>query len=76
MSTSWLEINCSSSSTGPLKDGVVTTKVTRQLYRVTLTGPLLYDWTMKILSGMQPSGPLHLGNYLGALRQWVRRTER
>jgi tryptophanyl-tRNA synthetase len=27
---------------------------------------------MKILSGMQPSGPLHLGNYLGALRQWVR----
>jgi tryptophanyl-tRNA synthetase len=26
---------------------------------------------MKILSGMQPSGPLHLGNYLGALRQWV-----
>jgi tryptophanyl-tRNA synthetase len=26
---------------------------------------------MKILSGMQPSGPLHLGNYLGALRQWT-----
>jgi tryptophanyl-tRNA synthetase len=26
---------------------------------------------MKILSGMQPSGTLHLGNYLGALRQWV-----
>lgn len=26
---------------------------------------------MKILSGMQPSGSLHLGNYLGALRQWV-----
>ncbi|MHB2027614.1 MAG: tryptophan--tRNA ligase [Acidimicrobiales bacterium] len=26
---------------------------------------------MKTLSGMQPSGPLHLGNYLGALRQWV-----
>lgn len=26
---------------------------------------------MKILSGMQPSGPLHLGNYLGALRPWV-----
>jgi tryptophanyl-tRNA synthetase len=26
---------------------------------------------MKILSGMQPSGKLHLGNYLGALRQWV-----
>ena len=26
---------------------------------------------MRILSGMQPSGDLHLGNYLGALRQWV-----
>lgn len=24
-----------------------------------------------ILSGIQPSGTLHLGNYLGALRQWV-----
>lgn len=26
---------------------------------------------MRIFSGMQPSGDLHLGNYLGALRQWV-----
>lgn len=25
-----------------------------------------------LLSGMQPTGPLHLGNYLGALRNWVR----
>ncbi|TDJ61680.1 MAG: tryptophan--tRNA ligase [Nitrospina sp.] len=25
----------------------------------------------RILSGMQPSGPLHLGNYFGALRNWV-----
>lgn len=25
-----------------------------------------------IFSGMQPTGELHLGNYLGALRQWVR----
>ncbi|OIN91484.1 tryptophan--tRNA ligase [Candidatus Collierbacteria bacterium CG1_02_44_10] len=24
-----------------------------------------------ILSGMQPTGALHLGNYLGALKQWV-----
>ena len=24
-----------------------------------------------MLSGVQPSGSLHLGNYLGALRQWV-----
>jgi tryptophanyl-tRNA synthetase len=26
----------------------------------------------RILSGMQPTGNLHLGNYLGALRNWVR----
>src|SRR5215469_18604754 len=25
----------------------------------------------RILSGIQPSGELHLGNYLGAIRQWV-----
>ncbi len=31
---------------------------------------------MRILSGMQPSGALHLGNYLGALRQWVDDPER
>src|ERR1019366_1359314 len=26
---------------------------------------------MRILSGVQPSGSMHLGNYLGAIRQWV-----
>jgi tryptophanyl-tRNA synthetase len=25
----------------------------------------------RVLSGMQPTGELHLGNYLGALRQWA-----
>lgn len=25
-----------------------------------------------VFSGIQPTGPPHLGNYLGALRQWVR----
>jgi len=25
----------------------------------------------RVLSGIQPSGALHVGNYLGALRQWV-----
>jgi tryptophanyl-tRNA synthetase len=25
----------------------------------------------RVLSGVQPSGELHLGNYLGAVRQWV-----
>ena len=26
---------------------------------------------MRILSGATPTGPLHLGNYFGALRQWI-----
>ena len=35
MSRSWVEMSCNSSSIGPLKDGVVTTKVTAQAYLVT-----------------------------------------
>lgn len=27
--------------------------------------------TMRIFSGIQPTGQLHLGNYLGAIRNWV-----
>ena len=27
---------------------------------------------MRVLSGIQPTGSLHLGNYLGAIRNWVR----
>ncbi len=30
---------------------------------------------MRIVSGIQPSGRLHLGNYLGAIRNWVRMQE-
>ncbi|MBU3895818.1 tryptophan--tRNA ligase [Patescibacteria group bacterium] len=26
---------------------------------------------MRILSGIQPTGEIHLGNYLGALKQWI-----
>ncbi|WP_375402460.1 tryptophan--tRNA ligase [uncultured Sphingomonas sp.] len=26
---------------------------------------------MRVVSGIQPTGDLHLGNYLGAIRQWV-----
>ena len=29
----------------------------------------------RAFSGIQPSGPLHLGNYLGAIRNWVRLQE-
>ena len=27
--------------------------------------------TMRVVSGIQPTGNLHLGNYLGAIRRWV-----
>lgn len=27
---------------------------------------------MRIFSGVQPTGPIHLGNYLGAIKQWVK----
>jgi len=30
----------------------------------------------RILSGMRPTGPLHLGNYMGALDHWVRLQDR
>ncbi len=30
-----------------------------------------HERTKRVLSGVQPTGALHLGNYLGALRQWV-----
>jgi tryptophanyl-tRNA synthetase len=30
------------------------------------------DKIMRVLSGIQPTGNLHLGNYLGAIRNWVR----
>mgnify|MGYP001573072809 FL=1 len=26
---------------------------------------------MRVLSGIQPTGQLHIGNYLGAIQQWV-----
>ena len=29
----------------------------------------------RVFSGMQPSGELHLGNYIGALRNWVEEQE-
>ena len=27
--------------------------------------------TQRVFSGMQPTGSLHLGNYLGAMLQWI-----
>ncbi len=45
-------------------------------------GPLMTDASPpkpahkpRVLSGIQPSGELHIGNYLGAVRTWVRQVE-
>jgi tryptophanyl-tRNA synthetase len=35
------------------------------------TGPALYQGPTRVLSGIQPSGALHLGNYLGAIKKFV-----
>lgn len=32
---------------------------------------MLYTGRMRILSGIQPTGSYHIGNYLGAIRQWT-----
>lgn len=28
-------------------------------------------YTKKIVSGIQPTGTIHLGNYFGAIKRWV-----
>jgi len=37
-----------------------------------MTSPAAQNFEEKVFSGIQPSGVLHLGNYLGAIRNWVR----
>jgi len=42
--------------------------------RVALPGCVREDyvcWMARIFSGIQPSGELHIGNYLGAVKNWV-----
>jgi tryptophanyl-tRNA synthetase len=38
---------------------------------ITHQGPESYKGPSRVLSGVQPSGDLHLGNYLGALKKFV-----
>lgn len=42
---------------------------TNELLAANLTTP--EQRIKRVLSGVQPTGTLHLGNYLGAIRQWV-----
>jgi tryptophanyl-tRNA synthetase len=43
----------------------------RRHYSSAENGPLLKQQCQVIFSGIQPTGIPHLGNYLGALRNWV-----
>eukprot|EP00605_Chrysophyceae_sp_TOSAG23-4_P002154 GSChrysophyteH1.ASY1.ANO1.2382.1 assembled CDS len=43
----------------------------RALYRSHSQTRQFSDSKKRVLSGVQPTGSLHLGNYLGAIRQWV-----
>lgn len=36
------------------------------------SGPQIGDYQRRILTGMRPSGNLHLGHYTGALKNWLR----
>lgn len=36
-----------------------------------MTSPPMTPPTMRVVSGIQPTGNLHLGNYLGAIRNWA-----
>jgi len=37
----------------------------------TSSDPLRSTTARRVLSGMRPTGKLHLGNYVGALKNWV-----
>lgn len=55
--------------------GTVTSNMARYMSTETEAEPAtekpMKTKTRRILSGVQPTGSLHLGNYLGAIRQWV-----
>src|SRR5437660_124087 len=72
MSTCSRVIRCRSRSNGPSKTGVVTSYGTGRIYRPGVMGPAITISPMtRVLSGIQPTGDIHLGNYVGALRWWV-----
>src|SRR3954452_12499137 len=67
MSTCSRRMRCNSSSNGPSKTGVATANA----IRVQASSPLAWRAVTRVLSCIQPTGEVHLGNYLGALRNWV-----
>ena len=73
MSTCSLRIRCSSRSNGPSKTGVATVEMP---YGTRLARHVAWRAVTRVLSCIQPTGDVHLGNYLGALRNWVDRPAR
>jgi len=47
------------------------TRIFLKTDKKSLSNPKQYH-VRRVLSGVQPSGSIHLGNYLGAIRHWVR----
>src|SRR5205085_4805747 len=65
-------MRCNSRSKGPSNTAVCTSYGKNR--RIPTEGPPLgaYHRPMaRVLSGIQPTGDLHLGNYLGAVRHWA-----
>nr|XP_028685668.1 tryptophan--tRNA ligase, mitochondrial isoform X4 [Macaca mulatta] len=62
----WLE-----TSTPPLTSCVTMGKLMKSVSLMSLIYKLEKDSKKRIFSGIQPTGILHLGNYLGAIENWV-----
>src|SRR4051794_14197690 len=72
MSTCSRRMRCRSRSRGPSNTAVETSYGTGGDYRWPAMDPRIPSTAMaRVFSGMQPTGDVHLGNYLGALRYWV-----
>ncbi|XP_001865561.2 tryptophan--tRNA ligase, mitochondrial [Culex quinquefasciatus] len=46
-------------------------RLVRPAVRNASTEAVTPTWPRKIFSGVQPTGALHIGNYLGAIKRWV-----
>src|SRR4051794_29175111 len=72
MSTWSRLMRCRSRSNGPAKTAVVTSYGTSRQYRRRFPGSRIRSGAMtRVLSGIQPTGDVHLGNYVGAVRRWA-----
>src|SRR3954454_7321385 len=72
MSTCSRVIRCRRRSKGPSKTGVVTSYATPPQYGGNeRERGIPWPAMARVFSGIQPTGDIHLGNFLGAIRNWV-----